>query len=254
MAVNMREASLTLWCAALGVLFLSADPMSAQPVQSTLQQRIEAAARAALNSPRLKGLTEQQRIGRVEFVAGNTLVLLSHESGNPVSYDESWEGRHENPARFPFTRDIDCGGHSRLPERSGVAALPCALSSVCPNSPQVLAGRGLSRIRARPERRGCLARPSLVAVCHRRLYFQRLAVAQTDAQAARTVTRPTASKFAHDEPARNRRDGTVRNPVCRRAGLRSPSRNSTRECFRSKRTLAIRPRRAGTSWSPTTAS
>jgi hypothetical protein len=95
---------------------------------------------------------------------------------------------------------------------------------------------------------------ALVAVCHRRLYFQRLAVAQTDAQDARTVTRPTASKFAHDEPARNRRDGTVRNPVCRRAGLRSPSRNSTRECFRSKRTLAIRPRRAGTSWSPTTAS
>jgi hypothetical protein len=80
--MNMRETGLSLWCAALGVLFLSADPMSAQPVQSTLQQRIEAAAKAALNSPRLKGLTEQQRIDRVEFVAGNTLVLLSHEMGH----------------------------------------------------------------------------------------------------------------------------------------------------------------------------
>jgi Putative metallopeptidase len=80
MAVNMREVS--LWRVALGVLFLSAGPISAQPVQSTLQQRIEAAAKAALNSPRLTGLTEQQRIDRVGFVAGNTLVLLSHEMGH----------------------------------------------------------------------------------------------------------------------------------------------------------------------------
>jgi hypothetical protein len=78
----MMDASLNLWRLALGVLFLSAGPISAQPVQSTLQQRIEAAAKAALNSPRLKGLTEQQRIDRVEFVAGNTLVLLSHEMGH----------------------------------------------------------------------------------------------------------------------------------------------------------------------------
>jgi hypothetical protein len=56
MAVNMREVSLSLWRAALGVLFLSVGPISAQPVQSTLQQRIEAAAKAALNSPRLVAL------------------------------------------------------------------------------------------------------------------------------------------------------------------------------------------------------
>jgi Putative metallopeptidase len=36
-------------------------------------------SQAALKSPRLKGLTEQQRIDRVQFVAGNTLVLLLHE-------------------------------------------------------------------------------------------------------------------------------------------------------------------------------
>jgi hypothetical protein len=81
----MRDVGLRIWCAALGVLFLGVSPMTAQqaePAQPTLSQRIEAAAKAALNSPRLKGLTEQQRIDRVEFVAGNTLVLLSHELGH----------------------------------------------------------------------------------------------------------------------------------------------------------------------------
>ena len=85
MAVNMRDVGLRIWWAALGVLFFGAVSTTAQqtePAQSTLGQRIEAAAKAALNSPRLKGLTEQQRIDRVEFVAGNTLVLLSHELGH----------------------------------------------------------------------------------------------------------------------------------------------------------------------------
>jgi Putative metallopeptidase len=85
MAVNMRDFGLGILWAALGALLFAAGPMKAQqtePAQSTLGQRIEAAAKAALNSPRLKGLTEQQRIDRVEFVAGNTLVLLSHELGH----------------------------------------------------------------------------------------------------------------------------------------------------------------------------
>jgi hypothetical protein len=85
MAVNMRNVGFGIRWAALGVLFLGAAPVNAQqtePAQSTLGQRIEAAAKAALNSPRLKGLTEQQRIDRVGFVAGNTLVLLSHELGH----------------------------------------------------------------------------------------------------------------------------------------------------------------------------
>jgi putative metallopeptidase DUF4344 len=82
MAVNMRGAGLEISCAALGVLLFGACPVTAEPVASTLQQRIEAAAKAALSSPRLRGLTEQQRIARVEFVAGNTLVLLLHELGH----------------------------------------------------------------------------------------------------------------------------------------------------------------------------
>jgi Putative metallopeptidase len=86
----MRDFSLGIWGlgiwrAALGVLVFGATPVAAQqiePTQPSLSQRIEAAAKAALNNPRLQGLTEQQRIARVEFVAGNTLVLLSHELGH----------------------------------------------------------------------------------------------------------------------------------------------------------------------------
>jgi hypothetical protein len=81
----MRHFVLAIGWGALGTLFFGAASAAAQPAepaQTTLGQRIEAAAKAALNSPRLRGLTEQQRIDRVEFVAGNTLVLLSHELGH----------------------------------------------------------------------------------------------------------------------------------------------------------------------------
>jgi hypothetical protein len=84
-AVNMRHVGVRVRWAALGAFLFGAASAAAQqiePAPSTLGQRIEAAAKAALNSPRLKGLTEQQRITRVEFVAGNTLVLLSHELGH----------------------------------------------------------------------------------------------------------------------------------------------------------------------------
>jgi Putative metallopeptidase len=72
-------------CAPLGVLLLGAGSILAQPAPSDLpsmQARIEAGARMLQNNPRLKNLTEQQRIDRVEFVAANTLVLLLHEMGH----------------------------------------------------------------------------------------------------------------------------------------------------------------------------
>jgi hypothetical protein len=52
------------------------------PPPSTFQTRIEAAAQALQNNPRLKNLTQQQRVERVDFVVGNTLVLLLHEVGH----------------------------------------------------------------------------------------------------------------------------------------------------------------------------
>jgi hypothetical protein len=78
--------------AALGLLACVTAPASAQPAAqpatipmpppSTFQTRIEAAAQALQNNPRLKGLSQQQRVERVEFVVGNTLVLLLHEIGH----------------------------------------------------------------------------------------------------------------------------------------------------------------------------
>jgi hypothetical protein len=66
-------------CATLGMLAFCAAPISAQQAVSdspTLHGRIEAAAKMLQNDPRLKRLTEQHLIDRVEFVAANTLVLL----------------------------------------------------------------------------------------------------------------------------------------------------------------------------------
>jgi hypothetical protein len=74
--------------AALGFVACAA-PALAQPAApispvppSTFQARIDAAAQALQNNPRLKGLTQQQRVERVNFVVGNTLVLLLHEIGH----------------------------------------------------------------------------------------------------------------------------------------------------------------------------
>jgi hypothetical protein len=82
---NIAPHTRRIICAALGMLPFCAAPISAQPAVSdspTLHGRIEAAAKMLQNNPRLKGLTEQQRIARVEFVAANTLVLLLHELGH----------------------------------------------------------------------------------------------------------------------------------------------------------------------------
>jgi Putative metallopeptidase len=80
--------------AALGLLASAAMPASTQPAApaepipmpppSTFQTRIEAAAEAMQNNPRFKGLTQQQRVDRLEFVVGNTLVLLLHEIGHVI--------------------------------------------------------------------------------------------------------------------------------------------------------------------------
>jgi Putative metallopeptidase len=78
--------------AALGLLASAAMSASAQPAApaepipmpppSTFQTRIEAAAESMQNNPRFKGLNQQQRVERLNFVVGNTLVLLLHEVGH----------------------------------------------------------------------------------------------------------------------------------------------------------------------------
>jgi hypothetical protein len=82
---NATNRGLRTIGALLGLVPFGAGLVLAQPAPSALpsfQSRIEAAARALQNNPRLKNLSEQQRIDRVEFVVGNTLVLLLHEMGH----------------------------------------------------------------------------------------------------------------------------------------------------------------------------
>jgi Putative metallopeptidase len=83
-------------CATLGTLLIGCEAAAGQPVQSGsptsrtgvekvargFQARIEDVARALRNEPRLKNLSEQQLIDRVEFVLGNTLFILLHEMGH----------------------------------------------------------------------------------------------------------------------------------------------------------------------------
>jgi hypothetical protein len=53
-----------------------------EEVAQTFQARIESVARSLQNAPTMKGLSDQQRIDRVEFVFGNTLFILLHELGH----------------------------------------------------------------------------------------------------------------------------------------------------------------------------
>jgi putative metallopeptidase DUF4344 len=75
------------FCALTSVLLLGSAAAFGQSIPSAptpFQERIEGVARALQNSPRLKDLSEQQRIDRVEFVIGNTLFALLHELGHVI--------------------------------------------------------------------------------------------------------------------------------------------------------------------------
>jgi hypothetical protein len=72
-------------CATLGMLLVGCGPAFGQSAASgspSFQERIKEVARALQNQPRLKDLSEQDRIDRVEFVVGNTLFILLHELGH----------------------------------------------------------------------------------------------------------------------------------------------------------------------------
>jgi hypothetical protein len=55
--------------------------------QPKFHERVEELARALQSNPRLKNLSEQERLNRLEFVIGNTLFALLHEMGH-VAIDE----------------------------------------------------------------------------------------------------------------------------------------------------------------------
>jgi hypothetical protein len=91
---SLRRRSLV--CATLAMFLIGGRAAAGQSVQSGspslragvedaargFQTRIEDVARALQNEPRLKNLSQQQLIDRVEFVLGNTLFILLHEMGH----------------------------------------------------------------------------------------------------------------------------------------------------------------------------
>ena len=85
---------------ALGVLLLGCETALAQQAPSPFQARVEAVERELENSPRLKGLSQLQRLDRVEFVIGNTLFALLHEMGHVIIDDMKLPilGREEDAA------------------------------------------------------------------------------------------------------------------------------------------------------------
>jgi hypothetical protein len=73
--------------AAVGLLVAAwpamASAMTAAPAPITqIEERVNEAVRARANDARFKGLTEQQRRERIEFVAGNVLFAMAHEVGH----------------------------------------------------------------------------------------------------------------------------------------------------------------------------
>ena len=69
----------------MGVPLLGCGAASGQPSgPPSFQARIEEVARSLQNDPRLKNLSQQQRVDRVQFVVGNTLFVLLHELGHVI--------------------------------------------------------------------------------------------------------------------------------------------------------------------------
>src|SRR5262249_20595493 len=83
--------------AAISLMLIGSGIASAQPAppaapaptaaQPKFHERVEELARALQNNPRLRNLSEQERLNRLEFVIGNTLFALLHEMGH-VAIDE----------------------------------------------------------------------------------------------------------------------------------------------------------------------
>ena len=53
-------------------------------IEARVERRVAEAARMLASRPRLKGVPQAQREKHVEFVVGNLLFVLGHETGHAV--------------------------------------------------------------------------------------------------------------------------------------------------------------------------
>ena len=110
-------------CALAGMLLSGPCPAMAQPAQpgagdqaaagsEQFRARLDEAAHAMENNPRLKDLSQQQRKDLAGFVAGNMLFVLTHELAHALigEMDLYVLGREEDAAdAFAVTRMLDVG-------------------------------------------------------------------------------------------------------------------------------------------------
>ena len=64
------------------VLATASLPAATAAPRTQIEQRFDEAVRMMANEPRFKGLSEQERRDRMEFVAGNVLFAMVHEVGH----------------------------------------------------------------------------------------------------------------------------------------------------------------------------
>ena len=74
-AAACRVVLLIVWPATAGAA------TAASPI-TQIEERVNEAVRARANDPHFKGLTEQQRRARIEFVIGNVVFAMAHEIGH----------------------------------------------------------------------------------------------------------------------------------------------------------------------------
>ena len=86
-------AAISLWLVGCGMALGQGPPPAPSAPSQTFHARVEELARALQNNPRLKNLSEQQRLDRLEFVMGNTLFTLLHEMGHVAIAAWSEENR-----------------------------------------------------------------------------------------------------------------------------------------------------------------
>jgi hypothetical protein len=98
-----------------GVCAIAIGPVWAQPTPAefdSYKTRIDAAAKAVGDHPRLRDLSEKKRLELAEFVAGNLLFTLLHELGHAAidQFNLPLLGREEDAAdSFASTRLIKVG-------------------------------------------------------------------------------------------------------------------------------------------------
>jgi hypothetical protein len=95
----MRRVHFTLPIV-LAVIISAAPSAQAEQAGPSLEQRVNESVRMLANEPRFKGISDEERRARIEFVTGNVLYALVHEVGHMLIQEMGLPvlGREEDAA------------------------------------------------------------------------------------------------------------------------------------------------------------